>query len=67
MVFLLTQQKSELLYLLAMDGPSFYGVKTGSVNAGMPQDVRQTHHVFLQGIVSPGKEVPQVMGKHLVL
>ena len=35
LLFLLTQQKSELLYLLAVDCPGFYGVKASGVDAAV--------------------------------
>ena len=33
--------------------------------AGMPQDIRQLHHVPAGPVEGPGEEMPQIVGKHL--
>ena len=49
-----------------MDDTTFCRVYAGRIHAGVSQDIRQPGKVLLHGIIGAGKQVPQIMGKHLV-
>ena len=40
-------------------------VNSGGFHAGMPQNIRQFYNVLVNSVVNRGKQVPQVVRKHL--
>ena len=46
-------------------GPGLHRINPRCVDAAVSQNVRQPDDILLQRVVGPGKQVPQVMGKHL--
>lgn len=47
--------------------PSGNKVDPGGLDAEVPQDIRQHHHILAGPVESPDEEVPKVVGKHLAL
>ena len=48
-----------------MDISAFHGIDPGGVDTGMAQDVRQSDDILFQTVISPGKQMPQIMRKYL--
>ena len=44
----------------------FHNINPRRLDAGMAQHVRQLGQVFIQLVKGPGKQVPQVVGEHLL-
>ena len=41
-------------------------INSGGFHAGMAQNVRQFHNILVNSVVNRGKQVPQVVRKHLL-
>ena len=63
-LFCLTYQ-SQPLYLSRVLHTSRNKVDTGGLNAGMPQDISQSDNIMACTIKNRGKQVPEIMRKHL--
>ena len=67
-----TQQKScrqdqfQPLQLPGVSRTALCGIDPGGTDMGMTQSIRQPGQIFFQWIIRPGKQVPQIMGEHLV-
>ena len=60
-----SRYESKPLQLPGVLRPGGNKVDAGGFDAGMPQHIRQFYYIPAGPVESPGKEVPQIVGKHL--
>ena len=60
------QDKAHALHLPDVDGPALHGVDAGGVDGGVAQNVRQLYNIPARFVKRAGKEVAQIVGKHLL-
>ena len=64
--FLWLCQQAQPFHLIPVFRSGGHNVNTSRVDAAVAENIRQFSDVFIQRIKCPGKEFPQIVGKHLV-
>ena len=65
-MWLREKEQRHFFYLIPVGFAAFLGIDAGGIYAGMAQNICQADDVFFHGIVHPGEQMAQIMGKNLL-
>ncbi len=61
----LCDNQSQPLYFACVDIAAFHHVDSGSVNAGMSQNIGKPGYILFHAVIRPGKQMAEIMGENL--